>query len=83
MKKIIALICAAALLCTLCVPAFAQNISDQLTEVMLAAKATLGIDDRYSDFTGSQDGDLLEPELVRRQYGIGRCLRHGRHGLQL
>ena len=56
MKKIIALICAAALLCTLCVPAFAQNISDQLTEVMLAAKATLGIDDRYSDFTGSQDG---------------------------
>lgn len=57
MKKIIALIFAAALLCTLCVPAFAQNISDQLTEVMLAAKATLGIDDRYSDFTGSQDGD--------------------------
>ena len=57
MKRIIAWICAAALLCTLWIPAYAQNISDQLTEVMLTVKATLGIDDRYSDFTGSQDGD--------------------------
>lgn len=76
-KKILSLVFALSLVCSLAVPAFAQAeaADDRLADVTLKVKATLGLDtERYTEFYGNLDENILAPTWYLEWYGDGASL---------
>ncbi|MCI2058509.1 MAG: S-layer homology domain-containing protein [Oscillibacter sp.] len=59
-KRWLALLTCAVLTVSLCAPAYAEDLNDELARVTLAVKKTLSIGSDYSDFSGNvRDGGAL------------------------
>lgn len=75
-KRILSLFLAAAVMCSLAVPAFAQAEADErLADVTTRVKATLGLDtNSYTEFYGNLDENILAPTWYLEWYGDGASL---------
>lgn len=76
MKKLLSVILALALACSLAVPAAAAGQADErLAAVTAQVKTTLGLDtDGYTEFYGDLDDNPLSPVWYLEWYGDGKSL---------
>ena len=76
-KKLLSLLLALSLMCSLAVPAFAQAeaADERLAAVTLRVKETLDLDtERYTQFYGNLDEHILAPSWYLDWYGDGASL---------